>query len=587
MRALPPSRDVEIPLAAGMLDGRSPAGEARVQDLRIALNVATNTELGRRRLGGWAEWQADTTTFSNENLHDQLLGGAGVMEGDTFVATDGQREAITLMLEAPATTGALYFIAGTKSRLYVSTGAGRNYRLIADGLGGEFIGGESRWPKTKTRAAQIGDFAIFTNGIDPVLAWPLGGGAVEGDTRLWSAHEISELVALGILRAEVICSWQGFVFIADVNVEGDDEHSQIYWCSFNRPLEWTPGGESSAGMYDFGKGEVVVNIAPIGGGLRVYTDRAIYSVTFVGGDVIFQFTELYRGDQAVAFKDSFVNAGSAHFWLTQESCAILGEYDKVPQRPEWMHRAVGYIFNGMDGRLLKNLPVSFSAFNPIDRERCYQIAAGLDERRNDLWLSWPTTRTSLVTPDDANDFDGVRRLSMVFNLRYAKAALVDHGFSAFVTARLHLWQTLRDFLIQYGLCGEDPPIVANYGCCVMEITTVSALPTATSGVSYSQTITATSGAEPYEFTVLEGDLPTGLTLDEATGIISGSVTQGGDFTFKIGVADSSTPQEGCKKEFTMTAIAIGNPYDTFEGYADGADANGLNGGEFWSGPYIV
>src|SRR6185295_2077668 len=108
------------------------------------------------------------------------------------------------LLEAPASTGAFFFLACTKSRIYVNTWKGRNYRIIADGLGGDFVPGETRWSKIKTRGAQIGDFVVFTNGVNPVLAWPLGGGPVvvdSGPDRLWSAHEITELFDLGILRA--------------------------------------------------------------------------------------------------------------------------------------------------------------------------------------------------------------------------------------------------------------------------------------------------------------------------------------------------------------------------------------------------
>lgn len=463
MKNLPGTRDIELALTGGVLDGVTAAGDGRPQDFRILLNTVTDRERGRQRMGGWDQWKSGDG-FSNEDLHDQLLGGQGTIEDGVFSATEGQRELVTMMMEAPSTTGAHHFLAATKSRIYTNTGAGRNYRIIADGLGGNYIAGESRWPKIRTRAAQLGDFVVFTNGVNPVLAWPLGGGPIpvaSGKDRLWSAREITELIALGILRANVICSWQGFVFLGDVNVEGNDEHGQVYWCSFNRPLEWSPGGESSAGMFDVGRGETILAIAPLGGGLRVHTDQAIYMATFVGGDVIFSFREIYRGDQTVAFRESFVDLGEVHFWLTQESCAILGEYDKTPRRLEWMHKATGYIFNGLDGRLLKNCPVPFAGFNPIDTARCHQIAAGFDTRRSDIWLSWPTQLTVEGTPDDLLDFEGVRRMTIKYNVRYGKATLVDYGFSAFATARLSPWETLRDFAIENGVCAPCGDVTQN------------------------------------------------------------------------------------------------------------------------------
>src|SRR5437660_2444882 len=47
------------------------------------------------------------------------------------------------------------------------------------------------------------------------------------------------------------------------------------------------------------------------------------------------------------------------------------------------------------------------------------------------------------------------------------------------------------------------------------ITTTSPLPSATTGVLYSQTLTATGGFTPYIWRVSSGTLPTGLTLSEA------------------------------------------------------------------------
>jgi hypothetical protein len=97
-------------------------------------------------------------------------------------------------------------------------------------------------------------------------------------------------------------------------------------------------------------------------------------------------------------------------------------------------------------------PFEFAGFSPIDKSKCYQIAAGYDEQLGNVWFSWPTTRASVETPDDPTDFEGVRRLTLIVNPRYNKATLVDHGFSAFAVMRQHLWATVRDFMIENGVC---------------------------------------------------------------------------------------------------------------------------------------
>lgn len=64
----------------------------------------------------------------------------------------------------------------------------------------------------------------------------------------------------------------------------------------------------------------------------------------------------------------------------------------------------------------------------------------------------------------------------------------------------------------------------------------STLPNALAGVSYSQTLTASGGDEPYTFSVLSGALPAGLTLDGA-GVLSGIATVTGSFSFTVGAVD--------------------------------------------------
>ena len=58
------------------------------------------------------------------------------------------------------------------------------------------------------------------------------------------------------------------------------------------------------------------------------------------------------------------------------------------------------------------------------------------------------------------------------------------------------------------------------------------------GAAYSETISAQGGTTPYTFAVFSGALPAGTTLAPSTGIISGTPTTAGTFTFSIKVTDS-------------------------------------------------
>lgn len=84
------------------------------------------------------------------------------------------------------------------------------------------------------------------------------------------------------------------------------------------------------------------------------------------------------------------------------------------------------------------------------------------------------------------------------------------------------------------------------------------LPNATLGAAYSQTVTASGGTAPYTYAVSAGALPAGMTLSAGGGVLSGTPTAGGSFTFTLTATDSSQggggPFSG-SRAYTLTVAA--------------------------------
>jgi len=81
------------------------------------------------------------------------------------------------------------------------------------------------------------------------------------------------------------------------------------------------------------------------------------------------------------------------------------------------------------------------------------------------------------------------------------------------------------------------------------------LPVAVVGSPYSTTLQATGGKAPLTWSLFSGSLPGGLTLSTA-GVISGTPSAGGVFTFTVKVSDSSSPvQQTATQSFTLTVNA--------------------------------
>jgi hypothetical protein len=104
---------------------------------------------------------------------------------------------------------------------------------------------------------------------------------------------------------------------------------------------------------------------------------------------------------------------------------------------------------------------------------------------------------------------------------------------------------IRDSLYQSAVKGFaltiDPALV---------ITTSSPLPPGTVRAQYAETLTATGGSGQYIWAVSAGTLPGGLSLDAATGAISGLPTTAE--TSKFGIRVTASHQRSVTKAFAMT-----------------------------------
>ncbi len=91
----------------------------------------------------------------------------------------------------------------------------------------------------------------------------------------------------------------------------------------------------------------------------------------------------------------------------------------------------------------------------------------------------------------------------------------------------------------------------------LSITTLPLLPTATPGIPYSVSLSATGGVPPYTWTTT-GTLPPGLSLS-TSGLISGTPASAGNFTFTVQVSDTATPPQVANRTFTLivgSAVSI-------------------------------
>jgi len=114
------------------------------------------------------------------------------------------------------------------------------------------------------------------------------------------------------------------------------------------------------------------------------------------------------------------------------------------------------------------------------------------------------------------------------------------------------------------------------------------LPQATLGLAYTQTVTVTGGTAPLTWSKTSGAIPDGVTLNAATGVLSGIPTAANAFTFTIQVTDANGAT--ASKTFGLTvnnalALTATSPIPAAtagKAYAQTITAAGGTGSLVWS-----
>src|SRR5882672_900990 len=84
----------------------------------------------------------------------------------------------------------------------------------------------------------------------------------------------------------------------------------------------------------------------------------------------------------------------------------------------------------------------------------------------------------------------------------------------------------------------------------------TSLPRATLQTPYSATLRAAGGSGARTWSVIAGTLPSGLSLNAATGTISGTPTTAGNSNFTVNVADSGTPTKSVTTTLGISVAAV-------------------------------
>lgn len=409
-------KPVEFAPMNGLMDMRSSPGNMNASDYRFLQNVSFTGPRNMCRSNGWSRLLSDDGA-GNTDLHDQLD------------ALDEQK--VTMLFEAESLTGATRLLAGTQNRIYSIDRANRTFHIISDELGGTYSGDSTG---LRFKAAQLDDVVVFTNGVDKVVYWSFDQSE---NTDGQSVQEIPDLSTIGITSAKTVFEWKGFMFLANLVMDGVFAPARIVWSDFRRPLAFKPTSASLAGFQDLGGiEEAIIAAKDLGDVLLIYTTRGIWQASVSGGDGTFSFQRRYgdqlNGNACLAYENSLVSTGDNHYFFGRDGIYKYNLYLPAPEKTMWLNNAAYYIFQS------------------INQSACKSVIGEFNYIKDEVWWSWPSgTRTN-------------NNRSLKLNVLYDKVAVIDVGFSAMGNYRPTSGSTLRKFLIDYCACSESDLEVEAY-----------------------------------------------------------------------------------------------------------------------------
>lgn len=362
-----------------------------------------------RRGCGWTK-AFSQTPYNNQDFHDQLLLFGGTV-----------REPVTGLFEFQSARGIRSFWLTTQSRIAKLNETTGNWKIIASGLGGG-AGTDCSGPRFK--AANVGDYVIFTNGHDRPKVHRLEQPPFD-DVLI---ADLPDLELIGLTKAALAFAWKDIVILADVEMDGERHPNRFVWSNLKDPQGFDPGNPASiTGQDEFNYGERILAGGPTTAGtFLMYTTEGIWELSTVGDSRVFVKREAYPGRKAdftgcLKYQNTLVDIGGDHIYMAKDGIYAFNPYRSAPELILWLHRASSVLFDDIDDSACA---ASIGWFH--DSEAFFSV-----KRNSDV---------------------GCPGITLRIETQFKVADVIDRGFTAAANYRPQPIQTIRDFILDKRIC---------------------------------------------------------------------------------------------------------------------------------------
>lgn len=326
--------------------------------------VVTVTDVAHGATDGTFVTFSGATTVGGLDLNNEYQ--ITYVDVDTYTITAGSNASSTAT-GGGTVTAAYQVSAGNAIQVPVSGwGAG------GWGLGPWGIGSPSTQEIRIWNHQNFGEDLIFGPKNGPLYYWDASSGLTSRGVALTSLPDASDVPIVQTLV--LVSDTSRFVLAFGCNDYGSSQQDKmlIRWSDQESAVNWTPAATNQAGSLRLSHGSQIEAVLQTRQEIIVWTDSSLYSLQYLGTDVVWG-SQLLTDNISIVSDRAMIVAAGVTYWMGQ---------DKF------------YVY---DGRV-NTLPCDLRQyiFSDINRNQYGQIFAGTIEQFNEVWWFYCSANSTTV-----------------------------------------------------------------------------------------------------------------------------------------------------------------------------------------------
>jgi hypothetical protein len=253
------------------------------------------------------------------------VGGLTVL-GDYFVISTPSANTYTISAAFNATSAAT--VSMNANKLAADYWIGIGPLPTTSGYGAGAYGSGTYGIGTATTSVNLGTILTATDWTLDNYGEYLVGTPENGPVFIWGPRSTSSnLVPLAagpvVNRGAFVAMPQRQIIAYGSSFSQTQDPLLIRWCEVEDFNQWIATAVNQAGSFRLSSGSKIIGAMQVPGRALVWTDIGLWAMSYIGGELVYSFTEQAKGCGLIA-KKAAGNLGANTFWMSQKQFYRVG-----------------------------------------------------------------------------------------------------------------------------------------------------------------------------------------------------------------------------------------------------------------------